>query len=825
MSHLPTNDSGQTPHSARTPVDEAFNNELSAVMDLTAKSDDVRSVLTEIAESIRRVTRAEDLWFEIHSDVVWGESLDVYEEDGPVRVQAEGFDRDCSNHALMISSECYFSRPNAWVKHGEPSASSEPPRWEKADWFKFPLVAEGGKVFACLVIGGTSDDLLLDEADVARIGLFAKLASVVIARKRERMHFERLSDSMRQRAYLLEDVLTISSSIVSERSIENLSKMILSSVSTLFGFDRVSLVVYDDEVGAFRWKALFGYPEEVANLSLTRTIPSDAVLDELVPANRVSRSAYHVPYEKIPEASKKYFVMDSTPESAHTAGRRRPDELREGDTLAFALHDSAGRIVGAIYPSLPRNERLPEKEAIETIEIFTSLAEVAMEEARLSAEREDALRLSSQRAEQLSRIFDLISELMYVRDLDQLLDDVLKTLNQLLGLKRMTIGVRNEERKTFQVRAVHGYLKSEAETIKQVEFPIERVDYILDPDTHRSVQSPVKWRKKLGRKTYYMPVESVDIEPEDLYYHPNRDLVKYPRKSKDHWHELDYLDTFIYNRDGMVVAYIEVLKPRDDRIPNQETVEMIEIFASIVGIAIENSRMFQSQVENRQVAEFYTDLLSHDIKNFNQAIMGYLDILKVHLPNPEQQVQLGKIADQVMNVSRLASDVRTLSRLTWSGVSLARMDLGTVLLDCMNSVRMYYLSRKIEIEHSVEPKKYFVNADELMRELFVNILTNAVKYDANETVKMEVTVERLSEESKGWFVVSIADRGRGIPDDVKESVFERFSSAPKKRGSSGLGLHIVKTLSNRYGGTVWVEDRAPGRKDKGSVFRVKLPES
>ena len=153
------------------------------------------------------------------------------------------------------------------------------------------------------------------------------------------------------------------------------------------------------------------------------------------------------------------------------------------------------------------------------------------------------------------------------------------------------------------------------------------------------------------------------------------------------------------------------------------------------------------------------------------------------------------------------------------------MDLGAVLLDCVSSVKMYHLSRKIEVEHKIQPDKYFVNADELMRELFVNILTNAVKYDANETVRIDMTVDRLSEGSKGWYVVSIADRGRGIPDDMKEAVFERFSSAPKRRGSSGLGLHIVKTLSRRYGGTVWVEDRVHDKTKEGSVFRVRLPES
>jgi signal transduction histidine kinase len=796
---------------------------MSAAIDLTAGSGSLRSILGEIVQAVRRISRADGVWFVLHSDPVWSDPVEPRDEDGPVRVQGDDFNVGCRDPSLMITPECYFSRPSAWSTREVPDGQGDM-SWKEDDWFRFPIVTERGVVVACLVVDGTSDGLLLDEGEILRISLFAKLASVVIARKRERTHFERLSDSMRQRAYLLEDVLTISSSIVSERNLENLSKMILSSISTLFGFERVALVVFDEEVGAFRWKALFGYPEEIVQFTLTRTIPSDAVLDELMPSNRVSRSAYHVPFEKISERSKKYFVMDATPERAKTAGHRQPEELREGDTLAFALHDSAGRIVGAIYPSLPRNGHLPEKDAIETIEIFTSLAEVAMEEARLSAEREDALRLSSQRAEQLSRIFELISELMYVRDLDQLLDDVLKTLGQLLGLKRMTIGIRNDEKKTFVVQAVHGYLKSEAQAIRRVEFPIERVDYILDPDAHRSVQSPVRWRKKVGRRTYYMPAESVDLEPGDSLYHPNRDMVKHPRKSKDHWHELDYMDTFIYNRDGVVIAYLEVLKPRDDRIPDQETVEMIEIFAGIVGIAIENSRMFQRQVDNRQAAEFYTDLLSHDIKNFNQAIMGYLDILRMHLPSKEQQMQLNKIGDQVMNVSRLANDVRTLSRLTWSGVNLARVDMGIVLLDCINSVKMYHLTRKIDVTHNVHPEKFFVSADELLRELFVNILTNAVKYDANETVRIDITVERETDGSMSWFVVSIGDRGRGIPDDMKESIFERFSTAPKKKGSSGLGLHIVKTLTSRYGGAVWVEDRAPGKVEGGSIFRVRLPE-
>ncbi|MCJ2533529.1 MAG: hypothetical protein LN411_06410, partial [Candidatus Thermoplasmatota archaeon] len=339
-------------------------------MDLAVRSGDLKSVLVEITQSVRRVSRAEEVWIVIHSDAIWGESFDFGDDEGPVRVEGDEFDRDWRTPSYMITPDCYFSRPDTWVSRDSTSPPSDP-AWIEGDWYKFPLWDEARIPTACLVVGGTSDGLLLDETDVIRIGLLVKAASVIISRKRERTHFERLSDSMRQRTYLLEDILTISSSILSERSLDNLCKMVLTSVSTLFGFARATLVIHDQDAGVFRWRALFGYPEEVVQRTLARVIPSEAVLDELTPEHRISRSAYHVPFEKMPEASKMYFVTDATLEFALTAGPRRPGELREGDTLAFALHDSGGSIVGAVYPSVPRNGLLPDKESIETMEIFT----------------------------------------------------------------------------------------------------------------------------------------------------------------------------------------------------------------------------------------------------------------------------------------------------------------------------------------------------------------------------------------------------------------------------------------------------------------------
>jgi signal transduction histidine kinase len=803
-------------------VDDDIARQLSAIMRGISGGRPLHEVLTDILSAGRRIAGVDRLRFIAHSEDIAKEMTggDNPVDGGPAVAMVDDF--GTFDKESLITARSHFSRPDdwrRWVGAGDAARSS----WREGDWLRIPLESGSGGPVACLEVLGTATDSLPDAFEVERLELLVDLAAVAVASRKELLRQEQLSDSMRERTDLLEDLLTISSSIVSERSPGALSDMVLSSLSTLFEFQRVSLVVFDDSVGEFRWQGMFGYPEDAAGLALSRTIPADVVLEELTPANRLSRSAYLIRFESMSDRSKRYFVVEDTLDRAATPPCAEGG-MREGDSIAFVLRDSTGRTAGAIYASMPRNGKRPDDETIETIEIFTSLAEVAIEDARLSVDRENALRVSSQRTEQLSRIFDITSELMYVRNLEHLLDDVLKTLAQLLGIRRVVIGVRNEDRGTFVVQAVHGYPKENVEGILKVEYVIDRVNHMLDPDTSRYSDSPIRWRRKVGRSTYYVPAESVEREPEDDVYYPEQDVISHPRKSKVHWHALDYMDTFIFDREGVPIAYIEILQPRDDHIPDAETIEVIEIFASLVGIALENSRHYQSQIEDRRSAEFYTDLLSHDIKNFNQAMMGYLDLVRSHLSEPEQQLIVDKIAGQVLNVSRLSNDVRTMSRLTWGSVSLSRIDLGSVLLECVSSVRMYYLNRTIDVKHSIEPGRFYVRADELLRELFANLLTNAVKYDTSEPLAIEIAVERKLEGDHKWVTVSIADHGCGVPDELKESIFERFSQAKERRGSSGLGLHIVTMLAKRYRGSVWVENRVSGDHTQGSVFKVRLPE-
>ncbi len=102
----------------------------------------------------------------------------------------------------------------------------------------------------------------------------------------------------------------------------------------------------------------------------------------------------------------------------------------------------------------------------------------------------------------------------------------------------------------------------------------------------------------------------------------------------------------------------------------------------------------------------------------------------------------------------------------------------------------------------------------LLRELFVNLIENAIKYIPRDGC---VTV-RLSEEN-GRFVVEVEDDGAGIPDDDKLRVFERFYRRQQDSSGCGLGMAIVKEIAERHSGSVVLRDAIP----HGLIVRVELP--
>jgi signal transduction histidine kinase len=111
-----------------------------------------------------------------------------------------------------------------------------------------------------------------------------------------------------------------------------------------------------------------------------------------------------------------------------------------------------------------------------------------------------------------------------------------------------------------------------------------------------------------------------------------------------------------------------------------------------------------------------------------------------------------------------------------------------------------------------------VEAEPMLKEAIFNLLHNGVKFQNNDPAIVQV---KIMEDDNGMIRIEVEDHGPGIPDRIKDMVFDRLFHASRK-AQSGIGLSLVKELITRYGGEIRVEDRIEGDHDQGTRFIILM---
>ncbi len=205
----------------------------------------------------------------------------------------------------------------------------------------------------------------------------------------------------------------------------------------------------------------------------------------------------------------------------------------------------------------------------------------------------------------------------------------------------------------------------------------------------------------------------------------------------------------------------------------------------------------------------YVDILTHDINNANTAAMGYLQMYLESGAAASDGVLVGKSLSAVHQSSEIIRNVSTLRRLKSASVELRPVDLDPVI----RGICSYHAEARIACD-GVDAT---VLADDLISEVFVNLVGNAAKFGGPG---VDVTIS-VREEGDAVFV-TVADTGPGIPDDLKTRLFERYQRGTTKKSGKGLGLYIVRMLVERYGGSVRAGDRVPGHPEEGAAITFTL---
>ncbi|MFX1428250.1 MAG: sensor histidine kinase [Promethearchaeota archaeon] len=228
-------------------------------------------------------------------------------------------------------------------------------------------------------------------------------------------------------------------------------------------------------------------------------------------------------------------------------------------------------------------------------------------------------------------------------------------------------------------------------------------------------------------------------------------------------------------------------------------------------------------------AKCFTDLFAHDISNLFHVISNSLELcgmlLKEGVDKEEILEYFQLIEEQVNRGKELVRNIRSLSELEEYEMPLEPIELFEILDKAVCFIKANFLKRDINVRISSKAEKIYVLANELLLDVFENILINSIKYNKNGTVQIEVSISEVGEFSRQLIKLEFRDNGIGIDDNIKKEILQEGHQKCKNSKGMGLGLSVVADLINLCHGTMWIEDRISGNSSKGSNFIVLIPKA
>ena len=390
-------------------------------------------------------------------------------------------------------------------------------------------------------------------------------------------------------AATLKKVTELAVSMLRERQLDALLDQMLGVTMQSFGFRAGAILISERETESYAYGVVRGYPPQADELLRKRRVPF--ALAELKMDKRfaIRPSVYYAASER-----QTWYTDPEICYNPDQVNQRRlaPGAWHEADTLTFALQSSSGEVIGLLIPDAPADGQVPSDETIDNIALFARLAAAAIENVNVVAtEKSRANTLSEQnvemkrlyanvealaeerrlQADRLARILELTAAIFRERSLKKMLHRILKVAIDTFGFSAGTILLRDPHRDVYVRHAAVGY----PDGVEGGE--VSAADMLQD-------MTPAT---KVRETFYYVPMEL--HHPGGVTRHPDR--LELPRIQPGDWHESDLLLFPIFDSGGELIGVLSPDDPKDRRVPRDETIRTIEVFAQLAGIAVESARL------------------------------------------------------------------------------------------------------------------------------------------------------------------------------------------------------------------------------------------
>ncbi|MBS3816842.1 MAG: HAMP domain-containing histidine kinase [Candidatus Thermoplasmatota archaeon] len=259
---------------------------------------------------------------------------------------------------------------------------------------------------------------------------------------------------------------------------------------------------------------------------------------------------------------------------------------------------------------------------------------------------------------------------------------------------------------------------------------------------------------------------------------------------------------------GKIYGLISASIPKRYLEDEQER-SIFEELADDISYGLYNLKMEEKREKMVEKEEFLHSVLRHDLKNKIQVVQGYLQVLKEKNITDETKEYVKKAMKGARKGINLIEKVRLIREAQEEETE--PVNVYSIIQKTVSEIEGFAQERDTEISIDCPQKGSEVEGGPLLKEVFSNLIENSVHHSEGSRIKISGEVE------EDVMVCTVEDDGKGIPDDKKETIFEKGYTTDEERGT-GLGLFLVKNLLESYDGEIEAKDSYMG----GARFEIHL---
>ena len=306
--------------------------------------------------------------------------------------------------------------------------------------------------------------------------------------------------------------------------------------------------------------------------------------------------------------------------------------------------------------------------------------------------------------------------------------------------------------------------------------------------------------------------KNIDIIIPDDYSQEYKDLLAQVKENKN----IKSFETVRRTKEGQLLNVLLTVTPLSDE----------ENIISAISTTERDITKYKKAIQ----VHFYKDLFAHDMNNILQSISLLVDYYSIFKNDSDKMRKIDelfeKVKNQIKRGSRLIENVQKLTMLDEAEIELVPISIKSVLNKVVEQIIGAYQERNVKVNIDGLNEDVKVLGNDLLIEIFDNLLNNAVKYNNNdEEAVIDIEISKFPQKNFNFIKFEFIDYGIGVSDTIKDSIFERSYHTNKNNRGMGIGLSLVQKIVEIYEGKIWVEDRTKGDHNKGSKFILLLREA